>query len=235
MYVPVPPHGGLTEPVCRTVPAEEIKDFLARAATLAKVPVSDADLSTVYRLGDGGLSPLTGPMDSATYHRVLDESVLAAQRQALCLDHPHRPAGRRPSWPDGSRPARRRPWSNAAGRIVATLEHERRLSLGQAALPADRLSHRADRPSRRRHGPGGRRRQDAPAGRFDPRAAAAEASAVRQVRAHAARGPRAAGRQGLGPRRRLPDPQPLAPRPRIRPGLRPGDAACGPATTPGPA
>ena len=41
-----------------------------------KVPVSDADLSTVYRFGDGGLSPLIGPMDSATYNRVLDESVI---------------------------------------------------------------------------------------------------------------------------------------------------------------
>ena len=71
-----PPHGGLAEPICRTVPAAEIRDFLAHAETLVKVPVSDADLSTVYRLGDGGLSPLTGPMDSATYNRVLDESVI---------------------------------------------------------------------------------------------------------------------------------------------------------------
>ena len=43
---------------------------------LPQVPVSDADLSTVYRLGDGGLSPLVGPMDSATYDRVLDEAVI---------------------------------------------------------------------------------------------------------------------------------------------------------------
>lgn len=72
----VQPHGGLTEPVCRTVAADAVNDFLAHAKTLAKVPVSDADLSTVYRLGDGGLSPLTGPMDSAVYNRVLDESVI---------------------------------------------------------------------------------------------------------------------------------------------------------------
>ncbi len=56
----VPPHGGLTEPVCRTVPADAADDFLAQAKTLPQVPVSDADLSTVYRLGDGGLSPLAG-------------------------------------------------------------------------------------------------------------------------------------------------------------------------------
>jgi len=72
----IPPHGGLTEPVCCTVAEDEIKAFEAEAASLPKVPVSDADLSTVYRFGDGGLSPLTGPMDSATYQRVLDESVI---------------------------------------------------------------------------------------------------------------------------------------------------------------
>jgi len=72
----VPPHGGLTEPICRTVPIDEIDDFVDHAKSLLRVPVSDADLSTVYRLGDGGLSPLVGPMDSATYNRVLDESII---------------------------------------------------------------------------------------------------------------------------------------------------------------
>src|SRR5262249_23730149 len=70
----IPPHGGLSEPVDRTVPAGEIADFKAAAAALPKVPVSVADLSTVYRLGDGTLSPLTGPMTSAVYHKVLDEA-----------------------------------------------------------------------------------------------------------------------------------------------------------------
>jgi sulfate adenylyltransferase len=67
------PHGGLSAPVCRTVGPEEIDAFKAEAASLTKVPVSAADLSTVYRLGDGTLSPLTGPMNSAVYHKVLDE------------------------------------------------------------------------------------------------------------------------------------------------------------------
>ncbi|MFW6125165.1 MAG: hypothetical protein ACOC46_03365, partial [Pirellulales bacterium] len=53
-----------------------VDQFVAEAAALTKVPVSDADLSTVYRLGDGGLSPLTGPMDQETYQRVLDEAVI---------------------------------------------------------------------------------------------------------------------------------------------------------------
>ncbi len=71
-----PPHGGLSEPVNLMVPADEVATVKAEAAKLTKVPVSDADLSTVYRWGDGTLSPTTGPMDSATFNRVLDESVI---------------------------------------------------------------------------------------------------------------------------------------------------------------
>ena len=74
----ITPHGGLSEPVCRTVSAADIEAFKAEAAGLTKVSVSAADLSTVYRLGDGTLSPLTGPMTSAVYHKVLDESVIAS-------------------------------------------------------------------------------------------------------------------------------------------------------------
>ena len=72
----IAPHGGLTEPVCCTVPAAESDAFLAEAAGLPKVPVSSADLSSVYRFGDGTLSPLSGPMDRETYDRVLAESVI---------------------------------------------------------------------------------------------------------------------------------------------------------------
>ncbi len=72
----ITPHGGLAEPINRTVAAKDIDAFKDKATSLTKLPVSDADLSTVYRFGDGGLSPLTGPMDEATFHRVLDESVL---------------------------------------------------------------------------------------------------------------------------------------------------------------
>jgi sulfate adenylyltransferase len=72
----IPPHGGLTEPIFRTVPANEIESFKAEAAKLPKVPVSQADLSTIYRIADGTLSPLTGPMDRKVYDRVLDESVI---------------------------------------------------------------------------------------------------------------------------------------------------------------
>src|SRR6266480_4605836 len=72
----IAPHGGLSEPVNRNVPAEEVTAFRAKLDGPPRVPVSDADLSTLYRLGDGGLSPLTGAMDKATYNRVLDEEVI---------------------------------------------------------------------------------------------------------------------------------------------------------------
>src|SRR5947208_2231387 len=65
----IPPHGGLTEPISRTVPTLE-------APNAAPISVSAADLSTLYRIADGGLSPLTGPMTREEYDRVLDEEVI---------------------------------------------------------------------------------------------------------------------------------------------------------------
>jgi sulfate adenylyltransferase len=72
----IAPHGGLTEPVNCQVPVEEVAAFRASLDGLTPVPVSAADLSTLYRIGDGGLSPLTGPMDQETWDRVLDEEVM---------------------------------------------------------------------------------------------------------------------------------------------------------------
>jgi sulfate adenylyltransferase len=72
----IAPHGGVSEVVDCSVPAAEAADFQARMASLPRVTISDADLSTLYRMGDGGLTPLTGPMDRATFQRVLDEEVI---------------------------------------------------------------------------------------------------------------------------------------------------------------
>ena len=72
----VPVHGGLAELVDRVVPLSARAEFLREAEGLPSVRVSRADLSTVYRLGDGGLSPLEGPMGEAAWHRVLDEAVI---------------------------------------------------------------------------------------------------------------------------------------------------------------
>jgi sulfate adenylyltransferase len=82
------PHGGVNEPVSRAVPPEEAADFQRRAASLKRVPVSDADLSTLYRLGDGGLSPLTGAMDRATFERVLDDEVIVQSGKAYAWTIP---------------------------------------------------------------------------------------------------------------------------------------------------
>jgi sulfate adenylyltransferase len=77
----VPVHGGLAEPVDRVVPLKERRRFLAEAERLPALRVSRADLSTVYRLSDGALSPLEGPMDAESWHRALDESVVLSRGQ----------------------------------------------------------------------------------------------------------------------------------------------------------
>ena len=77
----VQPHGGLTAPRSCTVPEGERDALAGRLSALPKIPVSDADLSTVYRFGDGALSPLDGPMDEATYNRVLDEEHIEFEGQ----------------------------------------------------------------------------------------------------------------------------------------------------------
>ena len=68
----VPVHGGgpLTN---RILPFTARKALMAEAAGLAKIAVSDGDLSVVYRIADGTLSPLQGFMGETTYNRVLDQ------------------------------------------------------------------------------------------------------------------------------------------------------------------
>ncbi len=69
----VPVHGGLAEPVDRVVPLSERAKLLREAERLPSLRVTRAELSTVHRIADGALSPLEGPMDGASWHRVLDE------------------------------------------------------------------------------------------------------------------------------------------------------------------
>jgi sulfate adenylyltransferase len=72
----VPVHGGLDAPVSRTVPLSRRRQFLNEAAALPRIEMSRADLATVYRIADGTLSPLEGPMDEETWHSVLDHDAL---------------------------------------------------------------------------------------------------------------------------------------------------------------
>lgn len=71
----IQPHGG-GELINRTVPTANVADFLAQIPKTTPLPVSDSDLSTLYRMADGGLSPLIGPMTKAESDRVLDEEVI---------------------------------------------------------------------------------------------------------------------------------------------------------------
>lgn len=117
----IPPHGGLAEPVNRTVPAAEIESFKAAAASLPKVPVSQGDLSTVYRIADGTLSPLTGPMNSEVYNRVLDESYILSNGKKYAWTIPLAfpvTAELAATLKAGQKVA----LTNPAGEVVATLE-----------------------------------------------------------------------------------------------------------------
>jgi sulfate adenylyltransferase len=60
-----PVHGGLDALINRIVPAS------AAWSSLAKVAVNDTDMTTLYRIADGTLSPITGPMGSADMNSVL--------------------------------------------------------------------------------------------------------------------------------------------------------------------
>ena len=114
-------HGGLTEPVCCTV-CECGKDaFLEEAKSLVQVPVSDADLSTVYRFGDGALSPLDGPMDQETWNRVLNEENILFNGKAYAWTSPL-------AFPlteelaKTLKPGQKVALVNSAGEIVATVD-----------------------------------------------------------------------------------------------------------------
>ncbi len=192
-------HGGLTEPVNRIVPPDQVAAFQAEAAKLSRVPVSDADLSTVYRFGDGALSPLTGPMDSATYNRVLDESVIEHDGKLYAWTIPlSLPVTGRAGRAARSR-ARRSRWSNSAGEIVATLDDQRRLRVGQAASTSSSvyLTERTDHPGGDMVLKGDADKTHLLGGtiRVLPQPKHPQ---VRQVRALAARGPQAAGRARAG-------------------------------------
>ncbi|MEX0676674.1 MAG: hypothetical protein WD063_06335 [Pirellulales bacterium] len=117
----IAPHGGLAEPVCCTVGAGEVDAFKAAAAGLVKVPVSDGDLSTVYRFGDGALSPLTGPMDKKTWNRVLDESVVECGGKLYAWTIPLALAVTS-QMAAGLKAGQTVALTNSAGRIVATLD-----------------------------------------------------------------------------------------------------------------
>ncbi len=84
----VPVHGGLPCPVNRILPWSRQKSLLGDAANLPRIAVTDADLSVVYRIADGTLSPLTGFMDRTTFDRVLDEKHVVVNGKAFAWTIP---------------------------------------------------------------------------------------------------------------------------------------------------
>ncbi len=80
----IAPHGGSLVNRFAADPAK----LKAEAASLVHVPVSAADLSTVYRIADGTLSPITGPMNQDVFNRVLDEKVVVVNGKKLAWTIP---------------------------------------------------------------------------------------------------------------------------------------------------
>jgi len=72
----VPIHGGLDAPVNQSIPLGQRNTFVKEASQLPSAVVTNADLSTVYRIADGTLSPLEGPMGRDEWHKVLDEECI---------------------------------------------------------------------------------------------------------------------------------------------------------------
>ena len=66
----IPVHGGLPSPVDRLVPASES----VRWSSLPRIDVNETDRTTLYRIADGTLSPLVGPMGKADYRSVIESA-----------------------------------------------------------------------------------------------------------------------------------------------------------------
>jgi sulfate adenylyltransferase len=68
----VPVHGGLSAPVNRIVAASDA----SRWTSLPRIQVNETDRTTLYRIADGTLSPLVGPMNQRDYDSVLQRAAI---------------------------------------------------------------------------------------------------------------------------------------------------------------
>ncbi len=137
----ISPHGGTV--VNRF--SSEPQSLHAQAANLPKLPVSWADLSTIYRIADGTLSPLIGPMVQATFDYVLDHQQLQSHGQPLAWTIPLAlPIDTELA--QSLRPDQKVAVINPSGQIVATLKIESIFEWDkprylQSVYGTDRLDH----------------------------------------------------------------------------------------------
>ncbi len=70
-------HGGLSSPVNRVVPREKA----AAWRSLPRVEVNENDRTSLYRIADGVLSPLEGPMGRADYRSSLERGAIERSKK----------------------------------------------------------------------------------------------------------------------------------------------------------
>ncbi len=71
----LPPHGGCGL-VNRIIPEMERGHIVEEAKNRNVYKISNSDLSVFYRIADGALSPLEGPMNSNEFNQVLDKEII---------------------------------------------------------------------------------------------------------------------------------------------------------------
>ena len=71
----ISPHGGCGL-INLIIPEMERDMLIKEAGKLKKYAISNADLSVFYRMADGALSPLEGPMDSKEFNAVLEKEYI---------------------------------------------------------------------------------------------------------------------------------------------------------------
>jgi len=81
-------HGGLEAPGNRIMTEEMAREVSARADGLPRLKLSPADLSTIRRIGDGALSPLTGPMNRDVFYKVLKEERIVSEGKSYAWTIP---------------------------------------------------------------------------------------------------------------------------------------------------
>ena len=70
-----PPHGG-SGLINRMISDAEKESFLRNVPTKKAYVITNGDLSAFYRIADGTLSPLDGPMDRIEFNKILDEEII---------------------------------------------------------------------------------------------------------------------------------------------------------------